>query len=45
MYQDHIDLFDLSLDDEDRGRINEVLSKGRRPGGDCYQWERGEGSF
>ena len=84
--QDHVALFDLALDDEDQGRIDEVgvagpggrqhaascghmqphscsptltplmqpypdlvsmqvLSRGRRPKGDCYQWERGEGAF
>ena len=43
--QDHKALFQLTLDDEDLGRINEVLSKGRLPRGDCYQWERGVGDF
>ena len=43
--QDHVALFQLALDDEDRGRIDEVLATGKRPRGDCYAWERGEGVF
>jgi len=43
--QDHTALFSLRLDDEDRGRISEVLGRAKRPRGDCYAWERGLGPF
>jgi aryl-alcohol dehydrogenase-like predicted oxidoreductase len=33
--------FSLVMDEEDRGRIQEVLKKGKPPNGDCYTWERG----
>lgn len=42
---DHVALFNLKLDDDDRGLIQEVLDKGKKPKGDCYQWERGLGQF
>ncbi len=42
---DHLALFSLALDDTDRGKISEVLAKGKRPRGDSYQWERGIGPF
>ena len=39
--QDQAKIFSFSLDDDDRGRIQAVLDKGKRPKGDCYEWERG----
>ncbi|KAG2501704.1 hypothetical protein HYH03_000205 [Edaphochlamys debaryana] len=39
--QDHQRLFSFALDSEDRAAIEEVLAKGKRPIGDCYDWERG----
>ena len=42
---DHVALAGLKLDDGERKAIEAVLSKGKRPRGDCYQWERGEGAF
>ncbi len=38
-------LASLALDPEDLGLIDEVLDKGKKPRGDCYQWERGIGPF
>jgi aryl-alcohol dehydrogenase-like predicted oxidoreductase len=38
---DHVKLASLRLDDEDLGRIDEVLDSGRQATGDCYDWERG----
>ena len=43
--QDHVALFGLQLDDEDRAQIGEVLARGKPPKGDCYAWERGMGAF
>ena len=43
--QDHVALFQLSLDDADRSAIQAVLDEGKRPQGDCYAWERGMGPF
>ncbi|CAL8466033.1 g5569 [Coccomyxa elongata] len=37
----HRKLFTFALDDEDRGRIDAVLERARRPQSDCYTWERG----
>ncbi|KAG1671158.1 hypothetical protein FOA52_005412 [Chlamydomonas sp. UWO 241] len=42
---DYAAIFTLNLDDADRAAIDEVLAKGVQPKGDCYQWERGLGSF
>ena len=39
--QDHVKLASLKLDDEDLGRIDEVLATGKQAQGDCYDWERG----
>lgn len=41
---DHQQLFDFVLDDSDTAEIQGVLSSGRQPQGDCYDWERG-GAF
>jgi aryl-alcohol dehydrogenase-like predicted oxidoreductase len=38
---DHQRLMELALDDKDRGRIQELLDKGRQAKGDVYGWERG----
>ena len=38
---DHRALFSFQLDAQDLGAIDEVLSKGQRAKGDCYDWERG----
>ncbi|GAX74330.1 hypothetical protein CEUSTIGMA_g1779.t1 [Chlamydomonas eustigma] len=43
--KDHVALFELALDMEDRGKIHEILSTGNRPRGDSYSWERGVGPF
>lgn len=42
--EQHQKLFNFSLDEEDRQRIEKVSAQGVRPSSDCYTWERG-GSF
>lgn len=39
--EDHRRLMAVRLYEEDRGRIAEVLARGRQPAGDVYTWERG----
>lgn len=39
--KDHVQLVGLRLDEEDLGRIDEVLATGKQAEGDCYDWERG----
>jgi aryl-alcohol dehydrogenase-like predicted oxidoreductase len=39
--KDHVSLMGLNLDEEDLGRIDEVLATGKQADGDCYDWERG----
>lgn len=43
--QDYPAVFAFSLDEEDLGRIDEMLATGTKPRGDCYSWERGTGAF
>ena len=43
--QDYPAVFAFTLDDQDLGRIDEVLEAGKQPKGDCYSWERGTGPF
>jgi len=38
-------LANLQLDEADKAAISEVLAAGKKPKGDCYQWERGLGPF
>lgn len=38
---EHVGLFAFALDDEDAAALQDVLSAGKRPKGDCYTWERG----
>lgn len=38
-------MFKLALDNEDRALIESMLANMKQPRGDCYQWERGLGSF
>jgi len=40
---DHRALFSFALDEQDLGRIRDVLDRGKKPKEDCYQWERGGG--
>jgi aryl-alcohol dehydrogenase-like predicted oxidoreductase len=42
---DHVALASLKLDEQDLAGIQEVLEDGKRPRGDCYQWERGLGPW
>ena len=42
---DHVALGGLKLSEGELADIQAVLAKGKQPKGDCYQWERGEGSF
>ncbi len=38
---DHQKLFTFELDGDDLERIEAVWAEGRRPGSDCYTYERG----